>query len=281
MDNTELTELTELIELTKPTQNDLSQKNAHPRDINISFEEGPHIYTVLGERGTYTSVTTWVHQQFPHFDSSMILDKILKSPKQSDPKYKYYGRSRESIEAEWETNRVAASSAGTKMHLDIEHFYNGLSVENSSIEYQYFQKFVEDFPWLKAYRTEWMVYHEDLKISGSIDMVFQDDRNGDFYIYDWKRSKEIKYDDNFCDFATGPCLKGIPNLNFWHYSLQLGIYKAILEEKYGLKISGMFLIVLHPDNKIYERIEVANMEKEILALFQERKNFQYIIPVKI
>jgi hypothetical protein len=48
-----------------------------------------------------------------------------------------------------------------------------------------------------------------------------------------------------------------------------------------LKISGMFLIVLHPDNKIYERIEVANMEKEILALFQERKNFQYIIPVKI
>ena len=102
-------------------------------------------------------------------------------------------------------------------------------------------------------------------------MVFQDERTGAFYIYDWKRSKEIKYDDNYCDFATGTCLKGVPNLNFWHYSLKLGIYKAILEEKYGMSISGMFLVVLHPDNKTYERIEVADLEKEIEALFEERK----------
>ena len=261
----------ENIENTDNKENNLMIKHAHPRDQNISFEEGPHIYTVLGERGTYTSVTTWVHQQFPHFDSTAILDKIMNSPKQSDPKYKYYGRSRESIEAEWETNRVAASSAGTKMHLDIEHYYNGIEVENDSIEYSYFQKFLTDLPWLKAYRTEWMVYHEEMKISGSIDMVFQDERTGAFYIYDWKRSKEIKYDDNYCDFATGACLKGVPNLNFWHYSLQLGIYKAILEEKYGMSISGMFLVVLHPDNKTYERIEVADLEKEIEALFEERK----------
>ena len=30
----------------------LSKKNAHPRDEFITFEEGPHIYTVCGERGT-------------------------------------------------------------------------------------------------------------------------------------------------------------------------------------------------------------------------------------
>lgn len=249
----------------------LARKNAHPRDVNISFEEEGHVYTVLGERGTYTSVTTWVHEQFPHFDSSAIIDRILTSSKRADPFYKYYGKTREDIEADWEANRVAASSAGTKMHYDIECFYNGLSVANPSIEYAYFQKFVADFPWLEAYRTEWTVYHEELKVSGSIDMVFRDTRDGVFYIYDWKRSKEIKYDDLFCDYAVSGALAGVPNLNFWHYSLQLGIYRAILEEKYGLRVGGMFLIVLHPDNDGYMRLETADMSAEIAALFEERK----------
>ena len=248
----------------------LAQRNAHPRDVNISFEEEGHIYTVLGERGTYTSVTTWVHQQFPHFDSNSIIENILKSPKRNDPQYRYYGKTREDIEAEWEANRIAASSAGTKMHFDIECYYNGLVVSNPSIEYSYFQKFVADFPWLEAYRTEWTVYHEELKVSGSIDMVFRDTRDGSFYIYDWKRSKEIKFDDAYCDFGVG-VLSGVPNLNFWHYSLQLGIYKAILEEKYGLAISGMFLIVLHPDHSGYQRIETADLGREIGILFSERK----------
>lgn len=249
----------------------LALRNAHPRDANISFEEEGHIYTVLGERGTYTSVTTWVHQQFPHFDADSIIDNILKSPKREDPRYKYYGKKREDIEAEWEANRVAASSAGTKMHFDIECHYNGIAVSNPSVEYSYFEQFLADLPWLEAYRTEWTVYHEELKVSGSIDMVFRDSRDGAFYIYDWKRSKEIKFDDAFCDFATSPALAGVPNLNFWHYSLQLGIYKAILEEKYGLKIAGMFLIVLHPDHDGYQRIETADMGREIGALFEERK----------
>ena len=285
------------IDIPKPCI--LAKRNAHPRDANISFEEEGHIYTVLGERGTYTSVTTWVHEQFPHFDSNLIIDNILKSPKRDDPKYKYYGKTREDIEAEWEVNRVAASSAGTKMHFDIECFYNSgeptvppdtpslsdseriiynnlwnidnKKIKNDSIEFKYFEKFVADFPWLEAYRAEWTVYHEELKVSGSIDMVFRDSRDGKFYIYDWKRSKEIKFDDCFCDYALSPALSGVPNLNFWHYSLQLGIYKAILEEKYGLQIAGMFLVVLHPEHDGYMRIETADMSENINDLFEERK----------
>ena len=276
---------------TSVSTTELALKNAHPRDVLISFEEENHIYTVCGERGTYMSVTTFVHKQFPHFDAKAIIDKILSSPKREDPTYKYYQKTREDIEAEWEANRVAASGAGTQMHLDIEHYYKytdtsleliekaeqknlwkiDTRVENPSIEFGYFKDFVRDFPWLEAYRTEWCVFHEELKISGSIDMVFRDARDGQFYIYDWKRSKEIKYDDDWCDYGVTKALKGVPNLNFWHYSLQLGVYRAILEEKYGLKIAGMYLIVLHPDNSGYQRIETADLSSEIEALFEERK----------
>lgn len=189
----------------------------------------------------------------------------------TDPTYKYYGMTKEQILKEWADNGASASSAGTKMHFDIECDSNGLLVENDSVEYQYYMNFRKDFAHLKPYRTEWMVYYEEYKLSGSIDMVYRDEQTGKFYIYDWKRAKEIKFDDQYCDYATSKVLKGTPNLNFWHYSLQLGIYKKILQDKYGMSIEGMYLVVLHPDQKNYERIKVAPMDEEIGELFEERR----------
>ena len=46
----------------------LEKENVHPRDKDIEFDEGPHIYTVKGKQD-YTSVTTWNHSHFAHFDS--------------------------------------------------------------------------------------------------------------------------------------------------------------------------------------------------------------------
>ena len=77
--------------MSKPIPDYLAKKNAHPRDEFITFDEGPHIYTVHGEQG-YTSVTTFVHHNFASFDSTAILDKIMSSSKMKDPKYKYYGK---------------------------------------------------------------------------------------------------------------------------------------------------------------------------------------------
>jgi len=94
----------------------LYNKNLHHRDKFITFEEGPHIYTVCGERGTYTSVTTWNHSHFSHFDADSIIDKILNNKKMSDPTYKYYGMTRETIKKERDDNRDSEANAGTKMH---------------------------------------------------------------------------------------------------------------------------------------------------------------------
>jgi len=71
------------------THNYLAIKNAHPRDAFISFEEGPHIYTVMGERGTYTSVTTWNHHHFSQFDADKTIDNMMRSKNWNDPLYKY------------------------------------------------------------------------------------------------------------------------------------------------------------------------------------------------
>ena len=173
----------------------------------------------------------------------------------------------------WELKRDSSAKAGTKLHYDIECYYNECPNENDSIEYQYFKNFVKDFPNLKAYRTEWMVYYEELKLSGSIDMIFENEE-GNLEIYDWKRSEEFKYEGYNNKTSPTDCLSQIPDSNFWHYSLQLNMYKTILEHKYDKKVTGLYLVRLHPDDayKNYERVKVPFLDKEINDLLKDRKS---------
>ena len=65
----------------------------------------------------------------------------------------------------------------------------------------------------------------------------------------------------------------MPDTNFWHYSLQLNTYKAILERKYGKIVTNLCLVRLHPDNpeESYELLPVPILTKELNDLFEERK----------
>ena len=248
----------------------LEKLNPHERDAHISFEEGPHIYTIDGE-SDFMSVTTWNHQHFGKFDADKIITGMMKSSKWS--KSKYFGQTREQIKEGWELNRDEAASAGTKMHYDIECYYNNQPQENDSVEYGYFEAFLEAFPNLKAYRTEWMIWHKELRFAGSIDMVYENP-DGTLSIYDWKRSKEIKKTDPWVKFSHTECIEHLPDTNFWHYSLQLNTYKAIIEAKYNKKVTDLYLVCLHPNNKnkSYQLLKVPDLQNEIKSLFELRKS---------
>jgi len=248
----------------------LSKKNAHERDSHITFEEGPHIYTIDGD-SDYTSVTSWNHSHFPKFNADLIIEKMMSSPRW--PQSPYYGMTPDEIKTKWKNDGRAASEAGTIMHLNIEYFYNGLDVDedDSSLEWAYFKQFEEKVgSSLNPYRTEWMVWDQELRLAGSVDMIFENP-DGTLQIYDWKRSKEIKKDNRW-DSALVDCISHLPNANFWHYSLQLNTYKYIIEKNYGKKVTDMFLVCLHPNNKndSYIRYEVHNMTQEMDDLINLR-----------
>ena len=113
--------------------------NAHPRDKRIKFEEGPHLYYVDGKK-VDISVTTWIHSHFGHFNPEKAwkdyIEPKLNDPN-CDPSYKYYGMTKEQVLDSWKKNGAEASSKGTKMHMNIEHYWNGLDVMNDSVEYEY------------------------------------------------------------------------------------------------------------------------------------------------
>ena len=244
----------------------LQQKNKHPRDNAIWFDEEPHLYYVNGEKYT-TSVTKFIHHFFPHFNPDKVIEKMMSGKNWN--KSPYYGMSAQDIKEQWKQSGQEASSMGTHLHKSIELYYNNENVDNDSSEYQYFLDFDKTHVKgkIEPYRTEWEVYDEDIKMAGSIDCVFKitlEDGSEKFIIYDWKRSKGIKETNNF--ESAYPPIEHLPNCNKWQYSLQLNTYKYMLEKNYGIQIEGMYLVVLHPNNKSYIRVSVPNMKDEIETL---------------
>jgi len=274
----------------------LAKKNPHPRDTRIVFDEGPHTYTIQGEEDKqYTSVTTWVHSYFKKFDAKKVIEAMMRNKRKwEDPiaNEKYYGKTAEEIEEMWKQSGQEAAAKGTAMHYEIECFYNRpestettttdhqtpcQSVAGGRTPLQYFQNFNEEFVengTLRPYRTEWTVFHEEAQIAGSIDMVYENTDSPDdartLSIYDWKRCKEITKTNRGGEFATNPIIEHFPDTNYWHYALQLNIYKYILQTKYGKTITDLYLIVLHPDAKNYQRIKLPNIQAEVDELFKER-----------
>jgi ATP-dependent exoDNAse (exonuclease V) beta subunit len=277
--------------MTSTLQPILSKKNSHVRDENIQFFEKGHKYVITFEPEIkYTSVTTWNHKLFPEFKADEIIKTMMQSKSWKEG-HKYWGLTAEQIKALWNSNNNGVANAGTNMHYDIECFmnekllpldynheqlYNLYMSQNKSnhdskpLEWQYFIQFVKDFPELKPYRTEWLIYNEDVKISGSVDMVYENP-DGTLSIYDWKRTKNITRVNNWNKFALPQEICHLPDSNFWHYAMQLNTYKVILEDKYDKKVTDLYLVRLHPDaeEKSYELIKLPDLSYEVRELFQK------------
>ena len=251
----------------------LSRINHHPRDDRIYFIESTHTYYVDGDSTGYISVTKLLHAFFPHFDPVAIIKKMRRGPKWATSKY--FGMTDQEITHMWNENGRIASEAGTAMHLAIEQFLHGseemITAEmRETVEWKYFEQFWNDHGAdLEPYRMEWEVFAgPEHKLSGSIDAIFRRKSDGKFLIYDWKRSKEIKSDN---PYGTGFApIDHLPDTNYWHYTLQLNVYKWILETYYGLDVAHMYLVIMHPDNKSYKRMRLNHMDDEVADMIQAR-----------
>jgi ATP-dependent exoDNAse (exonuclease V) beta subunit len=244
-----------------------------------------HEFTVAFEDGKPIGVLTSDDWETDEIIKTMMQSKSWKEG------HKYWGLTAEQIKTLWNSNNNGVANAGTNMHYDIECFmnekllpvnynheqlYNLYMSENKTnhsskpLEWQYFIQFVKDFPDLKPYRTEWLIYNEDVKISGSVDMVYENP-DGTLSIYDWKRTKNITRVNNWNKFALPQEICHLPDSNFWHYAMQLNTYKVILEDKYDKKVKDLYLVRLHPDaeEKSYELIKLPDLSYEVRELFQK------------
>ena len=236
-----------------------NQKNYHSRDSYISFDEVTHSYKV--NCVTLQSVTNFVEGCFPKFNAEFFAEK----------KAIYLGKTTQEVLDMWEQKGKVSRELGTELHKKIENYFKGITSSEDDT-FKLFLMFANKVE-LKPYRSEWVVYDVKHNIAGTIDFV--DYQNGEYIIYDWKRSDKIinngmpikisKYEEK----GNYP-LEHLDNTPYYHYALQLSIYKFILENNYNIKISDLRLGIFHPTyNKPYV-LRIPYLEKEINDLFNLR-----------
>ena len=241
-----------------------NKRNRHSRDYYITFDEAKHTYTVDGK--ILQSVTNIVENCFPKFDAELHAKYTAAK----------MGITPEKVIMMWEQKGKESRELGTAMHQKIENYYKGQdSWEDDS--YRLFKMFAEKNE-LVPYRTEWAVYDTDHNIAGTIDFV--DYQNGEYTIYDWKRSDKIiangmpvkvsKYQEK----GLYP-LEHLENCAYYHYALQLSLYKFILERNYNMKISKLRLGIFHPTYDKPYVLEVPYLENEVNTLMGLRSEVNF------
>ena len=106
--------------------------------------------------------------------------------------------------------------------------------------------------WLKNYQeksdiqvlSEVILYSTELKIAGTIDILALDKTTGTYEIIDWKTSKRIDTTSFGNKMGTSSVTQDVPDCNFYHYALQLSLYRYLLEEFYGISIHNQIIALL-------------------------------------
>ena len=243
--------------------------NYHSRDGLLIFNEKDHIY-IIGD-SKFTSVTTFISTVlFTSFDEDKISQIIAQKDKKQDDKY--YGLTENDIKNLWKEVR----DLGTELHKIIENYYNNIpnnNINKFEKEFILFKRFETEIVIkenLVPYRTEWQIFDQELRLAGTIDMVYKTPNNT-FIIYDWKRvEKLLKYNSYSSGIIPG-ITENVPDCNYSHYSIQLMLYKYILENNYNITIDRMFLLLLHPSQKSYIKEEIINYKPLINNIIMYRK----------
>ena len=102
--------------------------------------------------------------------------------------------------------------------------------------------------------------------------------DGSLVIVDWKRTKQIVYENRFRCLRYP--LSHLPDTNYFLYALQLNTYAFFLEsECQSYRVSSLYLAVAHPESSCGQLVRVPRMRAEVDAIIEyEREHGRAIDP---
>ena len=223
-------------------------------DIKLEIEN--HEYQLVNQpEFNFTSVTTFVGSFFEPFDEVKVANHLVNNVP------KYFAETPESIIKQWQIAR----EYGTEVHLEIENWLkDGTDPKDS--------KSIAAAKWIGAYVSkpnidtfsEVIVYSKEIAIAGTIDVLMMDKKSGDYVLIDWKTSKKI-------DKTSFNGKKGIKketchidDCKYNHYTLQLSLYRYILEKYYEIPVARQLVAQLKDDG--VETYSTPYMKNEIISM---------------
>lgn len=244
---------------------------------HIKFNELDHSYMV-GDI-SLTSTTTFI--------------KSLEQERDwNDIAYNYSLKNGETSEywmLKWEQEKVLGSEKGSMFHLyaenaisnkvytppinKIKEIQTNCGLLDINLE-RALKKIMLmwDVFWVKAsqnlipIRSEFVIGDLDIGIGGMIDQLFWNKKMNEIQIWDWKTNKKIDFSNKYQSF-TEP-ISHLDECEYNNYSLQIAIYKYIIEKNLGLNIGNCYIGHFHEYNDTYKIIKTKDMNKEVRLLFE-------------
>ncbi|MEG0577360.1 MAG: PD-(D/E)XK nuclease family protein [Bacilli bacterium] len=240
------------------------------------FYPEDHHYELDGKR-VGTSVTTLIHEY------SNIFDKEGLSKRQSEK----LNIPQSEILEKWRLDNLYSTAKGTLVHLYAQALWNDeevelnydqykeldieslkKSVENSCIQAKKF--YLDHKDTLKIFRDEFIVGSMEYDIAGSIDNLLINKDSDTLVLIDYKTNKEIKF-NSFNNKKMLYPIDNIEDCNYIHYSLQLNIYKYLIENYTSIKVKNVFLVYFNELEKDYHKFKVLNLKNEAIKLLETRR----------
>ena len=223
------------------------------KDRNFTFDEESHTYRYDSTK--YDSVTTFLKTFKVPFDREYW----------SKRKAEERGVDVSVVLNEWQQKANNANSLGTRVHKWIEDFWSGNApaVPEDVVLRERIDKFMEVYDKrlsvLLPLKSELKIFSKKWRLAGTIDQPFlfwADDHNMPFLIIgDWKTNGDFKHDDH----PKGRYKKLLRPFSHLYenshneYSIQISLYRLILEEEANIQTHDGFLCHLGPEGpaKLY------------------------------
>ena len=223
------------------------------KDSKFTFDEPTHVYRYDGVK--FESVTTFLK------NFKVPFDREYWSKRKAEER----GVDQSVILEEWGQKSSKATGIGTRVHKYIEDFWSGKSpiLPEDEDSKDRVLKFLDLYDRkLKAFhplKSELKIFSKKWRISGTIDQpfLFWDEKLNKCFLVigDWKTNGEFK-DDSHPKGRYKKLLNPFSTLwenNHNEYSIQISLYRLILEEEANIETESGFLCHIGPDlpPKIY------------------------------
>ena len=119
-------------------------------------------------------------------------------------------------------------------------------------------------------RSEMVVGDKDRRICGMIDQLFYNVKANEIQIWDYKTNKEIKKQNDY----KKKMINGLWHLDeceFNTYSLQLALYKKIIEKNTNLKLGNSYICWVNEKNDTYIPYQMDDMSNEVEHIWSNLK----------
>lgn len=204
----------------------------------------------------FKSVTGFISQFKEKFDSDRVAKMVAKKQ----------GKTVAAVLNEWKEISDTALDLGTLVHKWIEDYYNGTNpAEPEHPEVlarvnQFKAIHEERLHKLTPIKQEFRLFSRKWGLAGTMDALFKIDQ--DYYVGDWKTNKKFTTDE---DSKKDRYAKKLlyPFEDLWDnsvngYSIQLSMYRLMLQEEAGFETKGAFLVWIGPKEKpkLYKTVDL-------------------------